>query len=349
MTANEQWCLIERPEAAVEDRHFEVRNTDIPVPGANEVLVRNLYLLIPPSMRLWMNERETYFPPQPLGEVMTGITLGVVESSNVPELQPGDYVNGLGGCQKWFVANPDSLQKLQVAADLPLELYRTVIDVQGLTAWCGLTEVGRPQKGETLVVTAAAGSVGSLVCQIGKKIGLNVVGIAGGPDKCEWLRQECGIENVIDYKADDVAAQLDEMAPSGVDLAFESVGGPVMDLIIDRLNFKGRVILCGLVSSYNGAGGTQSTESLMRVVNKAARIEGFLVSEYMHRYADVTRLVEGGIREGWLKYRVDVIDGLDNFVDALGKVFRGENKGIQLIRIAPEETGNEYGRSRGAC
>ena len=337
MSLNTQWRLIARPEGEVGREHFEVTHSALPEPGPGEVRVRNLYLLIPPSMRLWMNARETYFPPQPLGEVMTGITLGVVESSRDPSLVPGDYVNGLGGCQEWSIAPAGHLQKLAPRPGVPLAAYRSVLDVQGLTAYCGLTEIGKPKAGETLVVTAAAGSVGSLACQIGKKLGLKVVGIAGGPEKCAWLRDECGIEHVIDYKHDDVAARLDVLCPDGIDIAYENVGGPVMDMLIERLRFKGRVVLCGLVSSYNG-GVTQNTASLMTLVNKAARMEGFLVSEYLHRYEDVVGILQDWAAEGSLKYQIEVLDGLDSIVEAIGRVFHGKNRGVQLVKICDERS-----------
>lgn len=335
-TLNVQWRLVSRPAGEVGREHFEVTRAPIPEPGPGEVRVRNLYLLIPPSMRLWMNEKETYFPPQPLGEVMTGITLGIVESSRDPSLAPGDYVNGLGGCQVWSVAPAGQLQHVRPRPGVPLAAYRSVLDVQGLTAYCGLTEIGRPKAGETLVVTAAAGSVGSLVCQIGRKLGLKVVGIAGGSEKCGWLRDECGIEHVIDYKSEDVAARLDMLCPEGIDVVYENVGGPVMDMLIERLRFKGRVVLCGLVSSYNG-GVTQNTASLMTLVNKAARMEGFLVSEYLHRYDEVVGILQEWVATGALKYQIEVLDGLDSMVEAIGRVFHGKNRGVQLVKISDEE------------
>lgn len=335
METNLQWRLVARPQGEVGREHFEISRAPRPQPGAGEVLVKNLYLLIPPSMRLWMNEKETYFPPQPLGEVMMGITLGVVEASNDPAFAPGDYVNGLGGCQQWFVAPAAWLQKLAPRAGVPLAAYRSVLDVQGLTAYCGLTEIGKPRAGETLVVTAAAGSVGSLVCQIGNKLGLKVVGIAGGAEKCAWLRQECGIERVIDYKTEDVAARLDALCPEGIDIAYENVGGPVMDLILERLRDRARVVLCGLVASYNG-GVTQRTDALMQVVNKAARIEGFLVRDYMDRHAEVVGILQDWVADGSLHYQIEVLDGLDNMVEAISRVFHGRNRGVQLVKISDE-------------
>jgi len=335
MSRNTQWLLKSRPQGEVGRGNFEICQADKPAPGPNQVLVRNIYLLVPPSMRLWMDEKESYFPPQPLNQVMMGITLGVVEASNHPALRPGTYVNGMGGWQQWYVAQVDQLLPVAPHPEIPLAAYRTVLDVQGLTAYCGLTDVCRPKAGETLVVTAAAGSVGSLVCQIGRQLGLRVIGVAGGRDKCEWLRAECGIEGVIDYKSEDVGARLDALCPKGVDLLFENVGGPVMDLVLDRINTSSRIALCGMISTYNGGAG-QSSRSLMQLVNKSARMEGFLVLNYMDRYAEVVQKLQAWILEGRLKYRIDILDGLEQTLEAMSRAFHGHNRGIQLVRISPE-------------
>jgi len=335
MTQNHQWILRERPQGAVTERHLQLRRVAKPVPASGEVRVRNIYLLVPPAMRLWMNEKASYVPAQPLGEVMMGITLGVVEASNVASLPVGTYVNGMGGCQEWFVAPPEQLMPLAPHPALPLAAYRSVLDVQGLTAYAGLTDICRPVAGETLVVTAAAGSVGSLVCQIARKLDVQVVGIAGGAEKCRWLRDDCGIAATIDYKADDVGARLDALCPNGIDMVFENVGGPVLDQLLDRINDRARIALCGMVASYND-GGTQSARALMQLVVKAARIEGFLVRDYFHRHAEVSARLQGWLLDGSLKYQLDILDGLDNLVVALRRMFHGENRGVQLLRLSGE-------------
>ncbi|MRV71656.1 zinc-binding dehydrogenase [Duganella sp. FT92W] len=336
MSGNIEWRLRARPQGEVTREDFDVRSAARPMPGPGQALVRNIYLFVPPSMRLWMDEKESYLPPQPLGEVMTGITLGVVEASNHPALAVGTYVNGMGGCQQWYVAPAERLQSVTAHPGLPLAAYRTVLDVQGLTAYCGLTEICRPQAGETLVVTAAAGSVGSLVCQIGKKLGLRVVGVAGGPDKCGWLLDQCGVDAAIDYKADDVGRRLDEACPDGVDILFENVGGPVLDQVLDRINRRARIALCGLVSSYNG-GGTQRSSALMQLVNKSARMEGFLLTDHYSRYAEVVQMLEQWILDGSIRYQIDILDGLERLPEAMGRVFHGRNRGAQLLRLSPEE------------
>lgn len=335
MSANVQWCLRARPEGEVTREHFDIRSGAVPVPGPGEALVRNIYLFVAPSMRLWMNEKDSYLPAQPLGEVMTGITLGVVEASNHPSLPVGTYVNGMGGCQLWHVAPAEKLQLVAAHPAVQLAAYRTVIDVQGLTAYAGLTEICKPQAGETLVVTAAAGSVGSLVCQIGKKLGLKVIGIAGGREKCDWLMKDCGIDAAIDYKAEDVGARLDALCPEGIDMLFENVGGPAMDLVLERINRRARIALCGLVSSYNGSG-TQRTGALMQLVNKSARMEGFLLTDHIGLYAEAMQKLQAWILEGSIRYQIDILDGLDSLPEAMSRVFHGRNRGVQLLRLSDE-------------
>jgi hypothetical protein len=335
VTENIQWRLIARPTGAVGREHFDVTHGAVPVPGPGEVLVRNIYLFIPPSMRLWMNEKDSYVPAQPLGQVMMGGTLGVVEASNAPALPVGSFVNGMGGCQQWFVAPAEHLLPLRPHPDVPLAAYRGALDVQGLTAYCGVTEVCQPKAGETMVVTAAAGSVGSAACQIGKKLGLKVIGIAGGREKCDWLVKECGIDGAIDYKADDVGARLDALCPEGVDILFENVGGPVMDLVLDRIRERARIALCGLIASYNG-GGTQRSESLMQVVIKKARIQGFLVSDYFARIYEVTGILQDWVLDGSYKYQMDILEGFDSIVPAMERVFSGRNHGVQIVKLSEE-------------
>ena len=332
---NIQWKLIARPEGEAKLSDFEITRSPIPEPGPGEVLVKNLYMLVPPSMRLWMNEKESYFPPAALGEVMLGITLGVVTQSNAPDLPVGTYVNGMGGWQLWSVAPAEALQALDPHPDIPLELYRSVLDVQGLTAYCGITDICDAQPGKTLVVSAAAGSVGSLACQIAKGRGAKVIGIAGGADKCAWLVDECGIDGAIDYKSEDVGARLDELAPEGIDAIFENVGGEIMDACLDRINDGAQIALCGLISSYL-SDSTQRTSALMALVNRAARMQGFLVSNYAHLAVPMLQELVPLVLSGSLKYLVDILDGLDNTLEALSRIQSGKNKGVQLIRINPE-------------
>ncbi len=222
--------------------------------------------------------------------------------------------------------------------DIRLTAYRSVLDFQGLTAYCGLTEIGRPVAGETLVVTAAAGSVGSLVCQIGKKLGLRVIGIAGGPEKCAFLRETCGVDGAIDYKNSDVGARLDELCPDGIDVVFENVGGPVLDLLLDRINLYARIALCGLVSTYFG-GEQTAGRSLMQLVNQRGTMQGFIAFDFIPKYAETMAILTPWVLDGSLVHHEEVLEGLESAPVAMNRLSRGENKGLQLVRIGPEREG----------
>ncbi|MBU9763824.1 NADP-dependent oxidoreductase [Mycobacterium sp. TNTM28] len=329
---NTSWRLHSRPSGLVERDHFDVRTEPVPEPAPGHVVVRNIYLMVPASMRIWMDAEDTYLPAQPLGEVMRGITLGVVEHSESERLPVGTHVTGMGGWQEYSVGPERAWTALDPHPDIGLTAYLGVLDLQGLTAYYGLTDVGRPAAGETLVVTAAAGSVGSLVCQIGKKLGLRVIGIAGGPAKCAWLRDSCGVDDAIDYKGEDVAARLDELCPDGIDIAFENVGGPIMDLIIDRINTHARIALCGMVSTYNGNEQTAG-RSLMNLVNKRGRIQGFIVRDYMSRRAEFREIVTPWLLDGSLIYREEFSTGLHSTPAAMNRLARGQNTGLQFVRV----------------
>lgn len=332
---NTAWYLASRPDGEVDAGHFDIRTEEVPEPGPGQVLVRHIYLMIPASMRLWMNERDSYLPAVPLGTVMRGITTGQVVRSNDERLPVGTYVNGMGGWQEYAVAAVEELMPLAPHPDIPLSSYRHVLDFQGLTAYCGLVEVGKPVAGETLVVTAAAGSVGSLVCQIGKKLGLRVIGIAGGAAKCAWLVETCGVDGAIDYKGSDVGARLDELCPDGIDVVFENVGGPVLDLLLDRINLRARIVLCGLVASYSG-GEQTAGRALMNLVNQRGTMQGFIVLDHLPRYAEVMGILTPWVLDGSLVHPQEILDGLDNAPVAMNRLSRGENHGMQLVRIGPE-------------
>lgn len=329
---NTAWHLIARPTELVDRSHFDVRSEPVPEPGPGEALVRNRYLMVPASMRIWMDEGDSYLPEQPLGAVMRGITAGIVEHSTDPRLPAGTFVTGMGGWQQYSVSPARAWAAVDQHPDIPLTAYLGPLGLQGLTAYCGLTDVGQPKPGETLVVTAAAGSVGSLVCQIGTKLGLRVIGIAGGPEKCAWLRDSCGVDGAIDYRGDDVAARLDELCPDGIDVAFENVGGPVLDLILERINRNARIALCGLVSSYSG-GEQTAGRALMNLVNQRGLIRGFIVRDYMARMAEVREILTPWVLDGSLIHREEFSDGLDSTPEAMNRVARGQNSGLQFVRL----------------
>jgi len=336
-TLNEQWLLVRRPQGDVQRSDFEVRRNPLPRPGPGQVLVRNIYMVVPASMRLWMNEAPSYFPPQTLGKVMMAGTLGVIEASDVPGFEPGLLVNTFGGWQRYCVMRPEQLQPVKPHPRIELAAYRSIIDVQGTTAYGGLFEVCQPQPGETLVVTAAAGSVGSLVGQMAKICGLRVIGVAGGPAKCRWITEELGFDGAIDYRHEEVAARLQELAPRGIDCVFENVGGPVFDAILGRIKKGARIALCGLVAQYSSTDGAlPGYSNLMQVVYQSARIQGFMVLDFIPRFAEILPKIEQWILEGRLKYQLDYSDGLESAVEAMRRLARGENRGMGVVRISAE-------------
>lgn len=334
-TRNEQWIFMRRPIGEVTRDCFEVRTVPVPRPAAGQVLVRNIYLMVPASMRLWMDKRPSYFPPQAIGEVMMGGTLGVVEQSQDPAWPVGTLVNAFGGWQTYCVLPVEQLLPLDPHPNIELAAYRSVLDVQGVTAWAGVIDICKLQAGETLVVTAAAGSVGSLACQIARNQGARVIGIAGGADKCAWLRETCGIEHTIDYKRDDVGTRLDALAPNGIDCIFENVGGVVFDAALARINKNARIALCGLVAGYNG-GPPAAYDHLMQLVYKTATLRGFLVLDYLAQWPQIVSQLQNWVLDGRLRYQLDYHDGLSAAVTAMQKLSRGENRGMGIVRISPE-------------
>lgn len=336
-TRNMQWRLVRRPCGEFSADDLALESAPMPQPGPGQVLVRNIYLMMPPSARLWMNEEASYLPPLELGSVMRGLTLGVVEQSMSPEFVAGDFVNGFCGWQQYCVALPAELQKVEPRAGIPLAAYRSAVGVQGVTAYCGLAEVLRPEPGRTLVVTAAAGSVGSLACQIAKLMDLRVIGIAGSDEKCDWLTRACGIDGAINYRRDDLDRQLDALCPRGIDLVFENVGGPTMDRLLRHINRHARIALCGMVADYNTAQ-PYGLRNLMQLVIKSARVEGFLVSDYYPQFAKITRQLEDWTLAGKLAFQLDIIDGVEQACRAQHRLFDGANQGAQFVRVTPDPT-----------
>jgi len=328
---NRQWLLARRPDGPVKDDDFTFVETDVPAPGEGEVLVRNLMLSCDPTQRAWI-AGDTYLPAVKIGEVVRSFGAGRVEKPNSPGFQVGDVVLGLVGWQDYAAMKSSGLNKLP--AGTPLELAMGVLGMIGMTAYFGLLDVGRPAAGETVVVSGAAGATGSLVGQIAKIKGCRAIGVAGGPEKCRWLVDELGFDAAIDYKSEDVKARLRELCPKGIDIFFDNVGGPILDAALARLAMRGRIVLCGGISAYDAAEPPPGPKNYLNLVSKRGRMEGFLVFDYAPRAAEAIGALAGWVREGKLKYRVDVQHGLENAPATLRRLFEGKNEGKQLLRIA---------------
>jgi NADPH-dependent curcumin reductase CurA len=330
---NRQWRLKARPVGTFKESDFEFTTEPVPELKNGEVLVHNLYLSLDPTNRGWANEVDTYLPAVKLGDVMRGGAIGVVEESKNPKFKDGDHVSGLLGWQAYAVSDGSGLAKLPEIPGLPLTAHLGLFGHIGLTAYFGLLDVGKPKAGETLVVSGAAGAVGSLVGQIGKIVGCRVVGIAGSDDKCQWLTEELGFDAAINYKKENVLAALKRECPNGIDVGFENVGGEILDSVLALINLGARISLCGMIAQYNATERMPGPSNLFMLIVRRARIEGFLVSDYMGRATEAMTELGRWSKEGKLKYRVDVVEGLEQAPRAVNKLFDGSNQGKLIVKI----------------
>jgi NADPH-dependent curcumin reductase len=334
MTANvnRQWRLAARPVGLIKESDFKFTEEPAPTPGEGEVLVRNLYLSIDPTNRGWI-ERDTYLPAVGIGEVMRGGTIGVVDQSRNARFREGAIVQGLLGWQDYAVNDGSGLTLLPHNESIPLTAYFGLFGHIGFSAYFGLLDIGKPEAGETLVVSAAAGAVGSLVGQIGKIKGCRVVGIAGGEEKCRWVTDELGFDGAIDYKSEPVLESLQKLCPDGVDVYFENVGGKILDAVLSQINIRARIVLCGLISQYNATEPVPGPYNFVNILIKRARVEGFIVTDYMNRSQEAVTELAKWLTEGKIKYRVDVVEGIENAPRALNMLFDGSNKGKLIVKF----------------
>ncbi|MBR2814055.1 MAG: NADP-dependent oxidoreductase [Reyranella sp.] len=328
---NRQWLYAKQPAGKIGKDSFQWTETAIPSPQAGEVLVRTRMLSLDPANRAWMMGK-TYRDALEPGQVMNGFTIGEVVESKVPEFAKGDIVEGDWGWQDYAVRSARRLTKRTVKA--PLEMLIGPLSVTGLTAYFGLLEVGRPKPGDTVLVSAAAGAVGSMVGQIARLSGCRVVGTAGGQDKCDWLVRELGFDAAVDYKAGGVRRALAAACPDGIDVYFDNTGGPVLDAALSLMNLRGRIACCGNVSQYDvekPGPGPMAVPGL--VVTKRLRLEGFIVMDFYDQRAEAEARLARWVAEGRIKAVVDIVDGLDKAPEALIGLFEGRNKGKMAVRV----------------
>ena len=328
---NRQWLLARRPRGMVSADDFELVERTVPELSEGEVLVRNLYLSCDPTQRAWIG-RDTYLPAVKIGDVMRSIAAGEVVESRDSRFDPGQLVQGMLGWQDFAVTEPGAALS-PLLPGIPIEASLSVLGLNGLTAYFGLLEIGRPKEGETVVVSAAAGATGSLVGQIALINGCRVVGIAGGEAKCRWVR-ELGFHEVIDYKAEDVPARLREACPRGIDIYFDNVGGSLLNAALACLAMQGRVVLCGAIARYNESATEPGLSNYGQLIVQRGRMEGFIVLDYYNRATEAIPILYGWMTAGKLKYRTDIVHGLENAPAALVRLFTGENLGKQLVKIA---------------
>ncbi len=332
---NRQWLLAKRPHGMVTKANFERRESAVPEPKQGEVLVRNRYLSFDPTQRGWMEDRPSYMPPVAIGEPMRAGSIGEVVKSNHPDFNQGDLVQTTGGWQDYCIVDPAQGffggSKLPAGTDPTLAL--SILGVTGLTAYWGLLDLGKPKKGDTVLVSGAAGATGSVAGQIARIKGCRVVGIAGGPDKCRWLKEEARFDDVIDYKHEDVDARIGATCPKGVDVFFDNVGGDILEAALNHLAMRARVVLCGGISSYNATEPVPGPVNLMNLVIMRARMEGFIVIDYMDRSHIAVPELLAWVQSGEMVNQVDVQEGFDNIPDTLNRLFTGKNLGKQLLKL----------------
>lgn len=338
---NRRWVLASRPHGAPVAENFRREEDDIATPGENQVLVRNVYLSLDPYMRGRMSDEPSYAPPVKIGEVMCGGTVGRVVSSQHPDFHEGDWVLGYSGWQDYDIASGESLVKLADNPEHP-SWFLGVLGMPGFTGYMGLLDIGQPKEGETLVVAAATGPVGSTVGQVGKIKGCRVVGVAGGSEKCRHAEEVLGFDVCLDHHAEDFADQLAAACPQGIDIYFENVGGKVFDAVLPLLNTSARIPVCGLVSGYNATdlpAGPDRVPLLMgTVLKKRIRLQGFIIAQdYGHRIHEFQQEMGKWVKEEKIHYREQLVDGFDNAPQALIGLLEGKNFGKVVVRLGPDD------------
>lgn len=329
---NKQVLLANRPRGWVQEQDFQIVEHDLPALQDGEVLIKNQYLSLDPYMRGRMNAGKSYAASAELGQVMVGGTVGIIVESKNPAFQINDVVLGYLGWQEYGISSGQGLQKLPQDEQIPLSAYLGVVGMPGITAWFGLMHIGQPKSGETVVVSAASGAVGSVVGQLAKSKGCRVVGIAGGPTKCEYAVRELGFDACVDYKAGHLAEALATAAPQGIDIYFDNVGGEILDTVLEQLNAFARIPLCGIISQYNVTEPYRLRNFGSFLINRVT-LQGFIVSEHMETWPTAMKELITLVKAGKLKYRESIAQGLEQAPAAFIGMLKGENLGKQLVKL----------------
>lgn len=328
---NTQIRLAKRPQGVPGADVWDITTSAVEEPEAGEVLIEASYLSLDPAMRGWMNEGKSYIEPVGIGDVMRALGVGKVIKSRAEGLNEGDFVVGPIGIQRFATLPANQVDKVDPTL-VPLERYLGVLGMPGMTAYFCLLDVGQPKEGETVVISGAAGAVGSIAGQIAKIKGCRVVGIAGGPEKCHQVTEDYGFDACIDYKNESVAQGLKEHCPQGIDVYFDNVGGEILDDVLRRINKNARIAICGAISQYNAMEAVKGPSNYLSLLVNRARMEGFVVFDHRHRYREAAKEMAGWMAEGKLKAREHIVEGLETFPDRLLMLFRGENMGKLVLK-----------------
>lgn len=337
---NRRWHLTSRPQGDLRPCNFELRETPLPEPGAGQFRIRTVYLSLDPTHRIWAREKASYMPSVQVGEVMRGFTLGVVDRSNHPDFPKGAIVSGVFGWEDYSISDGSGIvSRVEMDPRLPLAARFGLFEHIGLTAYFGILDLLHPRPGETMVVSGAAGAVGSIAVQIGKIMGARVVAIAGSEAKCAWLRDELGADAVINYRSAPLKESLPAACPRGVDSFFDNVGGECLEAVLDLINLKARIAMCGAISQYGNDERPYAPPNIYNLLMKRARLEGFIVLDYaadQRWWAKAHEDITQWHLQGRLKYRLDVVDGLQHAAQAVTRLFNGSNTGKLLVRVSDE-------------
>lgn len=330
---NHQFRLAARPVGMPKRSDWNYTEEPVREPDNGEFLVKVLQISLDPAMRVWINAVRSYMPPVALGEVMRALATGRVIASKTPNFAVGEHVGGVFGVQKYAISNGPGVNKVDTCL-APLPKYLSVLGMPGMTAYFGLLDTGAPQPGNTVVVSAASGAVGSVVGQIAKIKGCRAVGIAGGAQKCQYLTRELGFDGAIDYKSEDVSQALRKHCPKGIDVYFDNVGGDILDAVLAQINLGARIVICGGISQYNNTTPVKGPSNYLSLLMNRATMKGMLVLDFVERYPQAAREMAGWMAAGKLKSREDIVEGLQNFPEALLKLFTGENFGKLILKVA---------------
>jgi NADPH-dependent curcumin reductase CurA len=340
MSSNRQWVLKERPTGMVGAEHYELRESPLPTPdlSAGEVLIKVLYLGFDPAMRGWVIDEPSYLPPVGIGEVMRASSVGQVTQSENSDLPVGTLVQGMCGWQEYAVGSAtDLIPPMPLPEGLTPGMALSVFGMTSLTAYFGLLDVGQPVAGNTVLVSGAAGATGSVALQIAKLKGCRTIGIAGGTQKCKWLRESCGADEVIDYKSETVADRLAELCPAGIDVFFDNVGGDTLEAGIQHMADFGRIALCGGISGYNDPEPAAGPKNLMILVQRRIKMQGFIILDYLDRFEEGFNALAEWVATGDIAWREDVQEGFENIPATLQRLFSGANVGKQMLKLADPE------------
>ena len=327
---NKKWILKTRPTGLVKSSNFELIEERMSELSKGDILIQTEYLSMDPTQRMWLTEVPGYLPPIQIDEVIRSGGIGRIIQSKNPNFKEGNLVSGYVGWQTHLISDGKGFRVIPELVPIPTML--NVLGLTGVTAYFGLLDIGKPKESETVVVSGASGATGSVVAQIAKIKGCNVIGIAGGEEKCNWL-EECGIDHVIDYKRTEAAKELRNIASAGIDIYFDNVGGSLLEVVLHQINKKARIVICGSISNYASESLPVGPRNLSSLIINRAKMEGFLVLDYFHRIDEAIQELSTWLMEGKIKHREDIQEGIENCPETLNRLFTGKNKGKQILKI----------------